>query len=111
MRIMPVIFAAALAAAPASAEEGEITDGLDLLSEGTQMLLRGLLQEIEPTLREVEPRLRELQPFLSELEGMLPEIHLYELPEVLPNGDIIIRRKQPKPGTGPELGPDGEIEI
>lgn len=103
------ILAITLAATPALAEEGDVEEGLDLLSQGTQLLLQGLMQEIEPALRDLEPRLRELQPFLLELEGMLPDLDLYHLPEVLPNGDIIIRRKEPLEHVEPEA--EDQIEI
>ncbi len=83
-------------AAPAQEPQGDVGEGLDLLSEGTRLLLRGLMGEIEPALRE--------------LEGALQDINAYHPPEVLPNGDIIIRRKVPLQ-VEPELGEDGEVEL
>lgn len=88
---------AALAATPALSQEQEnLREGMDLLSEGTKLLLKGLIEEIEPALRE--------------LEGALQDLNAYHPPEVLPNGDIIIRRKEPRPIT-PPLAEDGEIEL
>ena len=88
---------AMLLAVPAAAEDDRaLREGMDLLSEGTKLLLKGLLGEIEPALRE--------------LEGALSDLHAYHPPEVLPNGDIIIRRKVPKK-VRPPLAEDGEIEL
>ena len=94
----PIVFVMAvwLAALPASAQEGDVEEGMDLLSEGTRLLLRGLLAEMEPALRE--------------LRGALDELNSYHPPEMLPNGDIIIRRKTPEEIE--DARPDGEdIEI
>ena len=52
----------------------------------------------------------EIVPALRELEGALQDWNAYHPPEILPNGDIIIRRKQPK-SPEPELSEDGEIEL
>jgi hypothetical protein len=106
MRLRAALIALTLLSPMAQAEEGDLEEGAGLLSQGAEMLLRGLLAEIEPALRDIEPRLRELGPFLLELEGMLPDIDRYHLPEMLPNGDIIIRRKDP---LEPEA--EGEIEL
>ena len=64
-------------------------EGIELLQDGMQLLFRGLMEELGPT--------------LLELEGKIIDLNLYELPEVLPNGDIIIRRKavpEKPPGKG-----------
>jgi len=92
----------ALGAQPALAQEedggsaADMEEGFSLLEEGTKLLLRGLLSEMEPALRELEGALRELDAYLP--------------PEVLPNGDIIIRRKVPL-DPGPEAGEDGEVDL
>jgi hypothetical protein len=108
-------FALALMGAthPAFAEEKPVDQGLELFSQGAELLLRGLMDEIEPALRDIEPRLRELRPFMRELEGILPDINLYHLPEVLPNGDIIIRRKtSPQPEEAEKDAPASDpIEL
>ena len=87
----------ALTVTPALAQEdNSLREGMDLLSEGTRLLLKGLMGEIEPALRE--------------LEGALQDLNAYHPPEVLPNGDIIIRRKTPKQAM-PPLSEDGEIDL
>ena len=94
--------ALALSAAPAVAQEegggaaSDLDEGFSLLEEGTRLLLRGLLSEMEPALRE--------------LQGALRELDAYHPPEVLPNGDIIIRRKEPLQ-AGPEAGEGGEVDL
>ena len=52
--------------------------------------------------------LTEIGPQLEALRDQVQDWTLYEAPEVLENGDIIIRRKQPKEGE--EL-PEGTREI
>ncbi|MEL7115272.1 MAG: hypothetical protein AAGP08_06700 [Pseudomonadota bacterium] len=100
-----VLFCAALlAASPLSAKDSEMREGLDLLSEGTQLLLRGLMTEIEPALRDLED-------VLGELDGFIGDLGAYHAPEVLPNGDILIRRKDPKPTAPPPSGRGPEIEL
>lgn len=87
-----------LAALPATAQDGDVEEGMDLLSEGTRLLLRGLLAEMEPALRD--------------LKGAIEGMQSYHPPEMLPNGDIIIRRKTPEEmeQAAPEAGAD-EIEL
>jgi len=108
------------ALAPAAQEaEGDADDGFSLMEEGAKLFLRGLLDEVEPAIEEmesfageVEPALRsfadELGPALAQLMSMIDEIGNYEAPEVLPNGDIIIRRR---PDAPPYVAPQGEVEL
>ena len=92
-QIAPLSLCALLMFTPAQAQDNDLGDGMDLLSQGTKLLLRGLMGEIEPALRE--------------LEGALQDLNAYHAPEVLPNGDILIRRKEPKV-VAPE---EGEIDL
>jgi hypothetical protein len=88
------------AAAQEAGEEGGATDmdeGFSLLEEGTRLLLRGLMAEMEPALRD--------------LQGALQNLDAYHPPEVLPNGDILIRRKEPlEVAPGAPVAP-GEVEL
>lgn len=45
------------------------------------------------------------EKFLRAIELMLKAIPQYEAPEILPNGDIIIRRKRPDEPKKPEPAP------
>ncbi|MEL7099513.1 MAG: hypothetical protein AAGM84_11850 [Pseudomonadota bacterium] len=73
-----------------------------------QLFLEGLAQEMEPALGELSELAQEFGPALRGFaEAMGPALRdlmervddwaLYELPEILPNGDIIIRRKSDAP--------------
>ena len=54
-------------------------EGLSLLGEGARLMLRGLQSE--------------LAPMLEALGDAMDDVNAYEMPEVLDNGDILIRRK------------------
>lgn len=119
------VFAVSLT--PAVAEESEMGEGLSLMEEGARLLFRGLVSEMEPALEglegladEMRPALEmlmtEMGPALMELAALIDEVGNYEAPEVLPNGDIIIRRKpdapvfEPPVPDAPERLPE-EIEL
>lgn len=79
-----------LVATPLAAEEER---GRDLMAEALRLFMQGFMAEMEPA--------------LEDLEGFLESFDAYHPPEVLPNGDIIIRRK-----TQLERGEeDGDVEL
>ena len=95
----------ALAVGPVVAEEGK--DGLSLMEEGAMLFLKGLQQQVEPTLEdlgamaeEVGPALKsfteEMGPALGSILSEVEDWSAYQPPEILDNGDIIIRRKAPE---------------
>lgn len=91
--------------APESGTDGDMREGMDLLGEGMRLFFKGLSDELEPALRDMA---KQMQPAMQRLLELMDDFEAYELPEKLPNGDIIIRRKpEPPPGTTPE----GEIDI
>ena len=101
-RLLLPLLPLVLLASPAAAQQDDLEEGLGLIERGMDLMMRRLLDEMGPTIEDAEGTLRIL-------EGVLGEIDRYEAPEVLPNGDIIIRRK---PEVVPELAPeDGEIEL
>lgn len=106
MRPLAVLFLTLCLALPAAAQEreGDMGEGVDLLGEGARLLFRGLVDEMQPALRNLARDLREL-----DWNGIrIEDLDDYHGPEVLPNGDIILRRKGP---DAPDI-PDGdEIEI
>jgi hypothetical protein len=88
----------ALLPAPASAE-GDVDQGLDLLQQGSKLLMQGLMAEIEPDLKALA---EEMGPAMLQLQGMIGDLTQYHAPEILPNGDIILRRKVPLVPVLPE---------
>ncbi len=88
-----------LALTPAQAQQNdEFSEGMDLLSQGMQLFFEGLMSEMEPALRG--------------LEDAINDWGAYHPPEVLPNGDIIIRRRTPlEVEPDPEPGENGEIDL
>lgn len=75
---------------PAVAADDPVDEGFDLLREGSQRLLDHLFTQVTP--------------LLDEIEGFVLELDAYEAPIILPNGDILIRRKPPVvAGEGPEI--------
>ena len=106
-----ITLAACLALSPVTAgtdDKGEMGDGLNLMEEGAKILLRGLMTEMKPALKDLQGLAEEMAPALAELQGMIGDFTHYHAPEVLPNGDIIIRRKTPL-----EIDPleEGEIDL
>lgn len=99
------------AAPPEPGAEAE--QGLSLMERGAAILLRSMIDQMRPELDrmgdEMALALRDMQPALQELARMIGDIRNYEPPEVLPNGDIIIRRKRPAPPPLP--GNESEIEL
>lgn len=116
-----LILAFALAlSGPALAQEAE-DEGRSLMEEGARLFWEGIRREMGPALeefqdraQEMEPALRqfveEMSPALSDLMDQVGDLSAYHAPEVLPNGDIIIRRKSPQEMQDAPA-PDGEIEI
>jgi hypothetical protein len=112
----------ALLAAPAFAEteaSPDMSEGMGLIERGIQMLMEGMISQAEPELKEMArtleelqgklgPAMAELSPKLIELMRLMGDLEQYEMPEKLPNGDIIIRRKA-DPGVTPN--PDGSIDL
>ena len=118
-RFVLVLAVAGATALPLTAQEAGEDDGMSLMEEGARLFLRGIMEEMEPALDnlqdltdEMQPALRsfvdEMGPALAEILGKVGDLNAYHLPEVLPNGDIIIRRKTP---LEQEEDPQGEIEL
>ncbi|WP_237220261.1 hypothetical protein [Salipiger sp. CCB-MM3] len=105
-------------------------EGRSLMERGADMFLRGLRDEIDPTVQDLKrlaermgPALQsfveEMGPAMAELSDKVEDWTLYESPEMLPNGDILIRRREKldpdaMPEDAPDLpepGPGGEVEL
>ena len=105
---------------PVAAEEKD--EGLNLMEEGARLFFRGLMDEMEPALKEleglaedIEPSLRtfarEMGPALRKLLDEVEDWSAYHPPEMLPNGDIIIRRKSPQEILDAPDTENGEIDL
>ncbi|MET4101670.1 hypothetical protein ABIE58_001093 [Roseovarius sp. MBR-78] len=90
------------------------------MEEGARLFWEGLRREMGPALDalreradEMEPAIRDfaerMGPALAELMGKIGDLSAYHPPEMLPNGDIIIRRKTPQEMQ--DTAPEGEVEI
>lgn len=119
---IPFAFIVTLLVSAAQAEEDR--QGLSLMERGAQMFMEGILKEMEPAMEDLQgladdmgPALRqfadEMGPKLSELLSDVEDWSAYLPPEVLPNGDIIIRRKPEHPMTPPETPtePAPQVEL
>ncbi|WP_083347710.1 hypothetical protein [Ruegeria halocynthiae] len=100
-RVLIICAALAVTAIPADAEED---DGKSLMERGAELFLEGLRQEMEPTIEDLrglaeqfgpalQSFMQEMGPALAELAAQVQDWSVYEAPEMLPNGDIIIRKK------------------
>lgn len=111
-------------AAPLSAQEAEDNpSGMSLMERGAQMFMEGIMREMEPAMEDLKglaetmgPDLRrfveEMGPAFGELMGKIDDLSVYHPPEMLPNGDIILRRKEPMtPDADQPPLDEGEIEI
>lgn len=112
---LPIALCLALAAPAAAQEDDETSRGFDLLREGSRMILEGLLEDMRPMIEEARPFFEEeMLPFLERLGSLIDDLSAYELPERLPNGDIIIRRAPDRPlpeDDVPEVGEGGDVEL
>ena len=112
-------FALSLVVSPAVAQD----DGTSLMEEGAKLFFRGLMEEVEPALRGLEDLADDLEPALRQfaqemgpaLHGLLEEVEdwsLYDPPVILPNGDILLKRKPDSPSPDALPAPDdGEIDL
>lgn len=123
-----------LLAAPLAAQDDPAPDApaeddsFTLMEDGARMFFRGLMSEMDPALEELGRMTEEMRPalrnFVTEMgpafRDLMTEVEdwsVYRAPEILPNGDIIIRRREPlDPETDPSdpadpAAPGGEIEL
>ncbi|WP_116597324.1 hypothetical protein [Primorskyibacter marinus] len=117
--ILSVCMTPAVATAQETAPETE--EAPSLMERGARLFMRGLMEEMGPTLKELEGLAQDVSPAMKNfarnmgpaLRDLMTEIEdwsVYDAPEILPNGDILIRRK---PDAAPMDRPlkDGEIEL
>lgn len=98
---LPLAAQEAAPADPPAAEE----EGPSLMERGLSRFFEGFSQELEPTLDEMAKALEQfgpaVAPALESLMSMVDDMTNYEMPEMLENGDIIIRRKPDAPPVEP----------
>lgn len=108
-------------------EREDAPQGRDLMEEGAMLLLRGLMKEASPALRELQdfaddiaPAMKmlrdEMGPALADVMARIDDIKNYGPPDILPNGDIIIRRRPDAPtymppAPGEKIEPGAEIDL
>ncbi len=102
--IAPFAFALCLALPAHAQDESPATEGLFSFME---RMLRDFMTEAEPQLRELERGLDALTPEMERLMERMRDATQYYPPEVLPNGDILIRRRQPAEDP-PETAPGSD---
>lgn len=103
--------APAQTAVPPDPAPGDIEEGKGLLRDGARLLFRGLMGQMDPALRDFGATVGELEPMLRDLAAMMGDLNLYQAPVILPNGDILIRRKPDAPPAVPDVPRSGEIDI
>nr|WP_282091422.1 hypothetical protein [Epibacterium ulvae] len=90
-----------------------IEQGLELFMQGLQDEMSPALETMQDLLEQVGPSLgaflAEMGPALAEIASEIEDWSAYELPEILPNGDIIIRKKPTEDADAPR--PEGEVEL
>ena len=120
MRLLPILAVAMLLCTPALAEQvaPQAQPGGSLMEQGAKLFLRGLMSEADPmlddmgrALKDIEPALRAMGPRLQELVALMGDVTNYEAPEVMPNGDILIRRKPDAPLPPALMPKEGEIDL
>ncbi len=85
--------AASLAASPAAAQDRSIPKSLDEAAEATRQALEGVM---------------------NTFRGLVESFPAYEAPEILDNGDILIRRKRSEanpPAPKPKAAPRRDEEL
>ncbi len=108
-QIITATFIAAMAVSPLTAQEAEepsVSEGFNLMEEGAKLLLRGLMAEMEPAIDEMGEAMEmlgdEMGPAFAQLLAKIDDMRNYQAPEILPNGDIIIRRREEAPAYEPD---------
>ncbi|MEO9782606.1 MAG: hypothetical protein ABJH07_17535 [Sedimentitalea sp.] len=126
--IVPLALVGILSATPITAQSEE-EEGKDLMERGMELLFEGLREEMSPALKQMRELaddygpalfsfLEEMGPAFGEMLDDVKDWASYHPPEILPNGDIIIRKKirpEPKPEAEPvpvpELPPQGQTDL
>lgn len=112
---------------PAPDPEPPRESGRSLMERGAELFFDGLRDEMAPAIEELRgladeygPAMRsfmaEMGPALAEMFDQVKDWTAYHPPEMMPNGDIILRKRQPDAETPPpaareEAEPMGPTDI
>ncbi len=108
MKPLPLFLSALLLAAPLSPPARAADEPA---SETPALPSEEELRALGEAAREMARRFAErLDPMLEKLRALAGDLTAYEAPELLPNGDIIIRRK-PTPQEAPTPDPEGGVSL
>lgn len=120
--ILPLTLAALLAG-PTYAQDTDPDEDQapSLMEQGMELFFEGLREEMAPALDDLQQLadefapamqgfLQEMGPALAKIASEVDDWSTYEMPEILPNGDIIIRKK-PTDGTVETPETDGQTDI
>ena len=102
--LTPAALCLALMSAPAFAQEASEEPGF--LERGLGAIMGQLWGEEEPgatspLAQDLAGALRQMGPVLQDLAAQVDDIRNYQAPERLPNGDILIRRREDAPAPPP----------
>jgi len=91
-------------------------EGVNRLGEGSRLLMEGLMGELAPLFDKVDELGAQMTPLMEELREHLGDafegLSAYHPPEILPNGDIILRKKEAAPQPGGDEAPfEAPIEL
>ena len=115
--VIASLLAGSLHASSLQAEDS----GSSLMERGAKLFLEGILKEVEPAVKDLQAMMDEMEPALKDfvermgpaLENLLEDVEdfsAYHPPEILPNGDIILRKKALKEQAEP-LNPDEQVDL
>lgn len=94
---------------PAHAQtQGEALE--ENLRDGLEDLERKADELSETARQTIEDFIKIIGPMLSRFSTMIDGLPAYQAPELMPNGDIIIRRKRPEPVLPGETDENGLTE-
>lgn len=106
LRGIPAMLLAAAAMTAIVPRAASPQEGQGEAAPGTEAPKGGPLSETEEAIVDALRRTMEL------LSSTIDSVIVYELPEMLPNGDIIIRRKRPLPEQPPPMEPEeGPVQL
>ncbi len=74
-------------------------------------LMQKFLDRFAPQMEQLNDGLTAMEPELQEFMGKMRDMVQFHPPEVLPNGDILIRRRQPSDPVPPSDVPEGDAPV